>query len=384
MKVSPIEESPLFTRWKDPVSGVESLILSRRVAPIQQSFYFTHSGFSNDGRYLWFYCSFPPGGDAYYGKQLGVVDFVEQNVRHFPETLFMDASPFADPATGEVYWTTGLEIWKRGPRPEDKAELVGSFPLELANNRRPLRIATHLSLSADKRSFAIDALIGSDCFVGDIPRDGSGPFRLWQKFDCCYNHAQFSPTDPDLMLLAADGWTHPVTGERGKRPTIGGKEDRMWLLRLGEEIRPVCPNDPVSSDLRGHEWWDVDGEHIWYINYRTGTEKVNIHTGKQTPVWPGGHTHSYCDQKGQYIVGDINAQHIHMEKWRIAFFNTLTGKEINIVSDLPSLPYPRRRYHVHPHPRFCLNDRYICYTTNVLGSVDVALVPVEQLIARTD
>lgn len=377
MKTLPLEQSPLLTRWKDPISGVESMILSGRVAPIQQSFYFTHTSFSDNGRYLWFYCAFPPGGDAYYGRQLGVVDFEEQTVRHFQETQFMDASPFVDGGTGEAYWTTGLEIWKRGPRAGDQAERVGAFPAELANNRRPLRLATHLSLSADKKTFAIDALIGADCFVGDIPRDGSGSFRLWGKYDCCYNHAQFSPTDPDLMLLAQDGWFDPATGERGKM------KDRMWLLKRGEEIRPACPNDPVGSDLRGHEWWEADGVHVWYIHYRKGTEKVNILTGEQTNIWPGGHTHSHCNRDGKYVVGDVNPQHIRMDMWRIAFFNTLTGKEINIVSDLPSLPYPRGRYHVHPHPRFCLDDQYICYTTNVLGSVDVALVPVAELIERT-
>jgi hypothetical protein len=30
-----------------------------------------------------------------------------------------------------------------------------------------------------------------------------------------------------------------------------------------------------------------------------------------------------------------------------------------------------------------MNDRYICYTTNVLGGVDVALVAVEELVERT-
>jgi hypothetical protein len=79
----------------------------------------------------------------------------------------------------------------------------------------------------------------------------------------------------------------------------------------------------------------------------------------------------------------MNPQHIRMDLWRIGFFNILTGKEIAIVSELPTLPFPRGRYHVHPHPRFCLNDRYICYTTNVLGNVDLALVPVAQLEERT-
>ena len=381
MDTSMIEKSPLFTRWKDPVSGVESLILTRKVAPLQQSFYFTHSGFSGDGRYLWFYCAFPPGGDAYYGRQLGVVDFETQSIRHFPETQFMDASPFVDPETAEAYWTTGLEVWKRGPRPGDKPERVGVFPPELSNNRRPLRIATHLSRSSDKKAFAIDALIGTDCFVGELPLDG-GPFRLWDRFDYCLNHAQFSPTDPDVMLLAGDGWDHPATGARGNRPCVQGREDRMWLLRRGEGIQPVCPGDTVSSDLRGHEWWDADGRHVWYIEYHEGTAKVNIDTGEQTLVWPSGHSHSHCDRKGHHLVGDINPQHIRMDLWRIAFFNILTGKEINIASELPPLS-PRGPYHIHPHPRFCLNDRYVCYTTNVLGGADVALVPTAQLRERT-
>jgi hypothetical protein len=381
INLAQIENSSLFSRWRDPVTGVESYILSQRVAPVQQSFYFTHSGFSADGRYLWFYCAFPPGGDAYYGRQLGVIDFEEDMVRHFPETQFMDASPFVDPDTGGVYWVTGLEIWKRGPLPGDQPERVGTFPAELAKGRRPLRIATHLSRSADGKSFAIDALIGTDCFVGDMPLDG-GPFRLWEKRDYCLNHAQFSPTDPDLILLAADGWVHPSTGERGRRPLVGNQEDRMWIIRRGGESRPACPRDPVSSDLRGHEWWDADGVHIWYIEYHGGTAKVNILTGEQTMVWPNGHSHSHCDRSGQYLVGDINPQHIRMDLWRIAFFNTLTGKEINIVSELPPLP-PRGPYHIHPHPRFCLDDQYICHTTNVLGTIDVALTPVSQLVERT-
>jgi len=372
-----IAESPLFTRWRDPVSGVESLILSRRVAPLQQSFYFTQSGFSDDGRHLWFYASFPPGGDAYYGRQLGVADLGEQTVRLFPETRFADASPFVDGTTGEAYWTTGLEVWKRGPLPADRAERVGAFPSDLANNRRPLRLATHLSLSPDRRTFCLDALLGAECFVGTLAADGSGEYRLWKKFDCCFNHAQFSPVDPGLILLAHDGWFDPATGERG------AMKDRMWLLRRDGEIRPVCPGDPVGSDLRGHEWWQAGGVHVWYIDYHHGTAKVHLATGEQTRVWPGGHTHSSCDRTGRYVVGDINPQHIRMDMWRVAFFNTVTGKEVDIVSDLPGLPYPRSRYHVHPHPRFCLDDTYVCYTTNVLGTVDVALVSVEELIART-
>lgn len=367
-----IGQSSLFTSWRDPVSEVESLILSQRVAPVQQSFYFTNPSFSADGRYLWFYCSFPPGGDAYYGRQLGVVDFVEQKLRHFPETLFMDGSPFVDQETGEVYWTTGLEIWKRSPRHGEEASLVAVFPKELARDRRPLRLATHLTRSANKKAFAIDAQIGAEWFAGDLPVDGSTPFRLWQTFDRCYNHAQFSPVDPDLILLAQDFWFDPTTGKKGEA------EDRLWLLRRGEKARPILPDSP--SNLRGHEWWDSDGLHVWYIHYRKGTEKVDIRTGREITVWPNGRTHSHADRKGQHLVGDISTS---PDDWRVAFFNVKTGREISIASSLPPVPLRYRSYHVHPHPQFCLDDQYICYTTSVRGVPDLALVSVAQLIERT-
>lgn len=363
----------LFEKWVDPVSGVESHVLTRRIAPIQQTFYFTNSGFSADGRYLWLYCAFPPGGDAYYGRQLAVVDFAEQTVRHFPETQFMDASPFVDSATADVYWTTGLGVWKRGPAPKSAVERVGGFPEELARQRRPLRLATHLSRSADRKSFAIDAQIGTEWFVGDLPLDGRGGFRLWQTFDRCYNHAQFSPTDPDILLIAQDGWIDPATGAEGET------HDRLWLLQRGERAKPLVPTAPAPPSLRGHEWWDADGRHVWYIDYHGGTTRVDVSTGQRTLVWPNGHTHSHVDRAGRYLVGDINVA----EDWRIAFFNITTGKEVDIVSQLPMPAWPRRSYHIHPHPRFCLDDRYICYTTNVLGTIDVAIVPVSTLIART-
>jgi hypothetical protein len=301
------------------------------------------------------------------------VDLRDQTVRHFPETQFMDASPFVDPATAEVYWTTGLGVWKRGPAPGGAVERVGQFPAELARQRRPLRLATHLSRSADHKSFAIDAQIGAEWFVGDLPLDGRGEFRLWQKFDLCHNHAQFSPTDPDLILIAQDGWTDPTTGEPGET------HDRLWLVRRGERAKPIVPAAPSPSSLRGHEWWDADGRHVWYIDYHGGTVKVDIRTGERTLVWPHGHTHSHADRAGRYLVGDINVD----DNWRVAFFNISTGKEINIVAQLPAPSPPLRSYHLHPHPRFCLNDRYICYTTTVRGIIDVAIVPVSQLIERT-
>lgn len=372
MNITSPEQSPLFARWCDPVSGVESLILSGRVAPLQQSFYYTNPSFTADGRFLWFRAAFPPGAC----KQAGVVDFAEGTIRLVPEVQ-QDGGAHVDPASGTIYWATGAELWKRGPLPADRPVLVNVFPADLVRNRRPLTLATHLIPSADGKSFFCDAQCGREWICGDLPLDGS-PFRVWQTFDHKYDHAQFSPTDPDLALIAQDHWWDPVTGEPGI------VKDRLWLIRRGEKARPILPDDPLPSANRGHEWWDADGEHVWYLDYtegpKQGTKKVNIHTGRVEAVWPHGHSHSHCDRTGRYLVGDIVSW--PADKWQVAFYNAQTRREVAIVTLLPPCGL-RSAYHVHPHPQFCLNDRYVCYTTNVLGTVDLALTPVEQLARLT-
>ena len=55
-----IAKHPYFTEWIDPESGVRSYVLTKKLAPLQQSFYFTNSSFSADEQYLWFYAAFPP------------------------------------------------------------------------------------------------------------------------------------------------------------------------------------------------------------------------------------------------------------------------------------------------------------------------------------
>lgn len=367
-----IDQLPVWTTWRDPVTGVGSLLLDTTAAPLIQSFYFTNPSATPDGRFLWFYAAFPPAGDSWYGRVLGVVDAEDMAVRVFPETAFHDASPWVEPETGRVYWVTGLEIWRRGPKPDDRPERINTFPAELARSRRPEQLATHLSRSADGRAFAVDARFGNDWYVGEAPLDGS-PVRIWQTFDRCHNHAQFSPTDPDLMLLAQDWWHDASSGDYGKI------QNRMWLLRRGATATPILPD---GSGKQVHEWWDADGRHVWYVDYRYGTHRVDPATGEKTCVWPAGTCHSHADRSGRLLVADIGPY--QWEKGcRVAFFNAATGREVNIVSDLP-LPFvPRGCYHLDPHPQFIMNDRWIAYTTTVTGRMTLALTQVAALEAQT-
>ncbi len=376
-----VESSLLFSRWRDPRSGVESFLLDRRIAPLQQSFYYTNPSFSADGRYLWLYCAFPPSGSGNQGRQLAVVDFEEQTLRHFPDTQFLDASPAVDPENGHIYWCIGSRLWRRGPgtASTDAPQPINRLPAELVRNRRPWRVATHLTFSADRRAFAFDAEIGRQWFVGHLPLDGSPPV-LWQEFDRCYNHAQFSPTDRDLILVNQDSWIDPVTGE------CPNYENRMWLLRRGERARPIFPDAAAAGAAKhGHEWWAASGLHVCYIHYGRGAMRIDPFDPAAQPetLWASDTvSHAHTGLTEDYVVADC-IPGPSVAPGRVIFHNRRTGKTVEIVSDMPYVSESLRGYHVHPHPQFALGDRYICYTTLVRGQVDLALVPVKQLIDHT-
>jgi hypothetical protein len=250
--------------------------------------------------------------------------------------------------------------------------LINQFSTELAKDRRPHRIATHLTFSADRTALNVDIQIGNKWYVGDAPLNGS-PMRIWQCFDRCYNHGQFSPTDPDLQLIAQDWWIDPATGHHG---TI---ENRLWLIRRGESAKPIfTPGSPQHA----HEWWDSNGRQVWYVDYESGTWRVDIATHQPILIWPNGTCHSHANTDGTLLVGDIGTY-----SWehgcRVAAFNPQNGREVNIVSNMPLPQLCRGKYHIDPHPQFCCNDSYVCYTTTVGGCVTVAMVRVDHLQEMT-
>jgi len=371
-KYSSIVQHQLFEPWSDPISGITSHILKQKVAPIQQSFYFMNQSFSADGRYLWFYAAHPPAGSAEIGRTLGVADLHQEKVIWCPETQFRDASPFVDKDSGAVYWCWGYSVFRREPLADAGAVLVNSIPEEVHKHRYGKRLATHLTLSANGKEFFIDAHLGDEWCAGSLPLDGSD-FVIWQTFDRCYNHAQFSPVDPDLALIAQDWWIDVATGQRSNY------ENRIWLIERGKASRPVFE----TAKSIAHEWWDVDGEHIWYVDYKRGTEKVSLVDFERIAVWPNGTCHSHSSRCGQFVVGDIGTYSWKHTGCRVAFYNVETGKEVDIVSNLPVPALPRGSYHLDPHPQFCLSDSQIVYTTTVRGSIDIALVNVRDLIDAT-
>lgn len=372
------ETSRLFTPWRNPASGVVSYILTERAAPVQQTFYFTNPSMTDDGRYLWVRCGFPPEGGTHAQQVLGVVDFERDEMRVYPETQFPSGAPLVDAATGEVYWGNNLDIWKRGPGANDKPVLVNSFPKELVAGRLD-RLATHLGFLAGQQSLSIDARFvtkdgGQVVYIGEMPLDGS-PFRVWQRFEgWFYDHGLPSPTEPDVQMFAHEYWQdHDADVFDEGRPY-----HRMWIIRRGEEARPILKT-PVSHS--GHEWWDADGQHVWYLHYGVGIKKVVVATGEETMMWPGALSHAYSDATGRYLVAD-RMDDPKVCDCHVMFRDLETGKTLELVNRPPLDAALTQCVHLHPHPQFCMGDKYICHTTTIHDRVDVALVPVAELIAK--
>jgi len=373
------ESSPLFTPWTDPKSGVTSFLLTRRAAPWQQAFYFTNANISNDGRWLWFYAAFPPSPM----HVLGVGDFREGTVRAFPETAFVAEAPWIDPDTGEAIWAVSQEVFRRGPMPEDAVRKVGGVPAFRGVGPRDVqgvrRVTTHLTRSADGTRVNLDLVAGDAWHVGAMRLD-TGEIELWASFGVCYKHAQFSPSDPTLMMLCQDWWNDIKTG------VFHPYKNRIWLLREGEAAKPLFPEGSGKNVARhSHEWWAADGKGVWFVDYDRGTEFYDLETGEHTNVWPAGTCHSHASRDGRLLVGDIHTYEWKTRPVRIAFYNRDTGREVDIVAAMPQPPASpvSSYYHPHPHPQFVLQGEFICYTTTVRGTLDVALVRVADLVARS-
>ena len=362
--------SPLFTTWTNPGNGLAVHILTQRVAPSQQGFYFANDSISADGRYLWFYCCFPPSGSGGYGRTLAVVDAEQQVVHHFPDTQFQHASPYVDPNTAEVYWTTGTSIWRRSPDPNAPAECVNSLPEEIVKGRTCTRLATHLSRSADGKSFFVDSALGGTQHVfGTLPLDG-GDFEFWHRFSRNHNHAQFSPVDPDLVLFAEEYHTDPITGLR--LPIT----NRMWTIRRGGKPQPIFSTPTVCS----HEWWDLGGKHAWSVRGKQSW-RTDIGTGDTEAVeWPVNCWHAHISQDSNFMVCDSTQKFFRGCPSSVHFHNREAGSFVKVVDNPGIDGIAGSNYHIDPHPRFCCGDRCVVFTTTVRGQIDVAMVKTADLV----
>ena len=206
------DKLPYFEEYIDEESGVKSYILNKKPAEFVQSFYFTNQSLSEDNKYLWMYCFYPPL------KQhcLGVVSLDPKNtfVRVFNQAVFSGASPLVAPEGDKVYFT-GIDDSDCAVYTIDlngNIELFAKMDNSFIDNKLVTRFSTHLTISADGKYMLIDAMFVTYGFVTILDMK-TREFKIINEYQNFHNHAQFSPVHPNLFLLSQDSRCDPVSGK---------------------------------------------------------------------------------------------------------------------------------------------------------------------------
>jgi oligogalacturonide lyase len=65
-----------------------------------------------------------------------------------------------------------------------------------------------------------------------------------------FNHVQFSPTDPSLLMFCHEGPWHLV--------------DRIWNIHTDGSALRLIHARTITNEIAGHEFWSSDGNTIWF------------------------------------------------------------------------------------------------------------------------
>jgi oligogalacturonide lyase len=108
-----------------------------------------------------------------------------------------------------------------------------------------------------------------------------------------YNHIQFSPTDPALLMYCHEGPWHKV--------------DRTWLIRTdGTPPVKVHPRT-MLMEIGGHEWFGADGRTVWY----------DLQTPRGQVFWVAGYNAS---------TGERTWYSLQRQEWSVHFNSSPDGK----------------------------------------------------------
>ena len=373
-----LSEHPYFERWTDPETGVESLILIERVAPLQKGLYYATPSISTDGRWLWFYGAFPPA--KRWTVAAVCLDPDQPAIRLFPAAVG-GGNPLVAPEGNAAYVVVGDGVYYQ-PFDGDLRQVL-RMPRDIIANRYLFGLVTDLTISADGKHFLLDSHIGNRWLISiaDVATGQVTPLR-W--FNRCHHHAQFSPVDPTLILVGQGPWHDPITGDKGDMNV------RLWIMDTA-----LTRYEPVFGDLwfnhnskSCHEWWSADGRVCW-VDYDDGVYECELAARTRELVWPHHLLcHAQCDAARRFYCADENPYNPSPERpCRVVFFDRHAGREVAIVSRMPLPPLPPgdwRSYHLDPHPHFSPDGQWIVYTTLARGKVDVALTSVPGVRERLE
>jgi len=204
-----------------------------------------------------------------------------------------------------------------------------------------------------------------------------------------FNHLQFSPTDPTLLMFCHEGPWHKV--------------DRTWTIRTdGTGLTKIHPRT-INMEIEGHEFFGGDGKWIWY----------DLQTPKSVVFWLAGYNvetkeriwynlarsewsvHFNVSPDGKLFAGDGggpnsvaapgNGQWIYLfrpelvpdktDGW-LKNLNELVKPGVFKAEKLVNLA--KHDYKLEPNVTFTPDQKWIVFRSNMLGPTHVYAVEIEK------
>jgi oligogalacturonide lyase len=114
----------------------------------------------------------------------------------------------------------------------------------------------------------------------------NGEVKTLLKGTDWYNHIQFSPTDPNLLMFCHEGPWHKV--------------DRTWTIKTDGSALTQIHHRTMNMEIEGHEFFSGDGKWIWY----------DLQTPKSQVFWLAGY---------QVSTGERLWYHLERSEWSVHF-----------------------------------------------------------------
>ncbi len=205
-----------------------------------------------------------------------------------------------------------------------------------------------------------------------------------------FNHIQFSPTDPSLLMFCHEGPWHKV--------------DRTWTIRTDGSALTQIHHRTMNMEIEGHEFFSGDGKMIWY-DLQTPRSQLfwlagyNVSTGDRTwyhlerSEWS---VHFNVARDGKLFAGDGggpdsvaapgNGQWIYLFRPEMVPDRT-DGALGNVMKDLIKPGYfkaeklvnlAKHNYRLEPNVTFTPDMKWIVFRSNMFGPTHVFAVEIEK------
>ena len=417
--VDSIERSSLFEPRVDEGSGVPYKVLKHGTGGAwnHQQLYFVQKSMTDDGRFL-LVCSSDneykeDGGRAKmrggWYQRVQIIDLENDSIIDFGGKVhgFCTCLDRKNDRVWQVDRDGFVYYDLKSDAPTNTVR-VCPFPAELLDAEKQygkIRVFVgHLTLSADSTGAFIDTTYEHKSVQGYM-NFITGRYEKWGETDFYLFHGQTNPKNPKIALACFEDCWHAANyevdrlspeekAELKEAPTKPWNKmhsiysrpskwayPRLQLVEPGRRTVIV----PLYCSGATHERWDEQGEGFYWCN--RGVWYHDLATSDEYKVSPHG-AHAFMSADRRFVVSDDvhPAPHGWYRgcRWRTYFHDREKKCGVYFNSDIPRYaPCKEKESNLHPdpHPQFVCGDRYVLWTHNQPGRMELAFAKTSDLAA---